>query len=305
MHRKHLIIPVHPPKFAYLFNSFGGIANKNLYSDVFLTLVTTSEIESEMLRNYIMVSSQKIPFDYEIISATKICDVFNLPKSKQAIISNKDNGIVNFKKMVSLWRAFQAGADEVMCIDCDVLFFRDADKIFDRLRTNFARKDVIAGTSGLARDIILTSIDHMKDSDKEKIRKLYKDGKIYSWFFDAPFYPKEETLRWFKYMIEKFSSVDEAISSFTWGTFEHLIFQMYLVLYEGFIVRDVSKITGDRIPEEFWIPEVFRVMDETGYAPVWVNLSGLLSFISDEDLNKARNSFMMAMHVDRVPGRLD
>jgi len=302
---RHLIIPVHPPKFSYLFNSFSGLNNIGKQSDVFLTLVTTSDIEKEMLTNYISVSGAKIPMSYEIVSAVSICKDYNLNETTDCIKSNRNKGIVNFKKMAAIQRAFNIGAEEVVCLDSDILFLSSIDDIFDRLKVNFSKKEIIAGNSIHAGPIVVDTANILLNEDSIKIIDLFDGGKLYSWFFDAPYYPKKETLNWLDYLKSNYGSLDAAFSRFTWGTFENMLFQMYCILHEGFKITDIRGFTGERVPEELWMSEVFSVIDNTGYVPVWADLGGFLSYISHSDLARARTTFMMAMHVDRIPARFD
>ena len=303
-YKRHLIIPVHPPRFAYLVNAFCNVDKKEL-DDVLLTIVLTSDVECEMFENYLEISGYKFPIPIEAISALGICEQFSLPSIVQCIRENKNNGIVNFKKMVAIYRALCLGVEEITCIDSDVLFMDHPSKMFDRLQHNFMKKEVLAGHSGLAANIVKETANFFPLEDEKKILDIMDDGNLYSWFFDAPYYPRKATIGWFAQFIMHFGSVENAFYHLKWGTFEHMIFQFYCLLYEDFKVVDIRPFTGDRVPDELWLSEVYDVIDRTGYHPTWSNLGGLISYINEEQKARAKREFEVAIHVDRVPARLD
>jgi hypothetical protein len=301
---RHLIIPVHPPRFGYLVNAFANIATGPGDEDVLLVLVVTSAMEREMLRHYLDLTGATFPVAFEVVSAIEICEQMNLQSIPEQIKTNRHNSIVNVKKVIAIYRSLCIGADEIVCIDSDIVFLSHVASIFDRLEESFRKKLVISGHIGMAQNIVRESASIFPRREELEILRLSEDGSLYSWFFDAPYFPKYETERFFAHLCSYRNGIEGLINSMTWGTFEHLLFQYYLLLKEGFHVLDIRSVTGDRVPDDLWLTEVLAVIDTFGYRPIWAQVGGMITYMTPELVRRVEKEFLVGMHVDRVPARL-
>lgn len=301
---RNIIIPVHMPRAPYILNAFAPIRD-HVADDVLLTLVATSAPERESLERYVRLMNWAPPCALEIVSAIEICRSYGLLGVERAVRTNRENGIVNFKKLLALHRAAALGAEEILCVDSDCAFIKPLGECFDRLKANHDTRTFVAGHAGLAAAIVDASIDAFGPQGAQQLRSVVGSPPLYSWFYDAPYYPREELMGWLDHMSGLYGGFAAFLDSVTWGTFEHLMFQYYLVLERGYRFEDVRHLTGDRTPEELWLTETFAVMEATGQVPSWAHLNAVTDYISPEQLDRSQAEFTMLMHVDRIFSRLD
>ena len=295
---RHLLIPIHAPKFNYISSMFAWLKGEWDHQEIRCTFIATSTAERELAERYVRLARPVMPKNYEIISAAELASSLGMNELVEAIVENREGGIINMKKMVALYRAYCEGADEVCCIDADSAFLRPLDQVFEKCAQNYEKKIFAASSS--RNEIAVHVIDHcssyFSSNDRKKLDKLYAKD-LYSWFFDIPYYVRNDVFGFFNHITYLYGGLENALKILRWHHFDHILYLNYLILRGDFALCDVSPfVTAGRLSDEFLISDLESIERVTGLTPAWANLSALLS--DREPL--ASQNFHAISHVDRL-----
>lgn len=209
---------------------------------------------------------------------------------------NAERCIVNLKKFVGLHWAVKTYED-IVVVDCDTIFAKTTHNLFDHLNENYAKKKIIMGgrnSSAIIQKIQLDCSTFINTSFNEKINLLTNVYHGYAWFFDIPFYKNLHLKSFFTCMFNTHG--DNFWLKIKWESFEHLIYQFYLVCYEKFEVIDYSESIKPVIPEALEASELNKIEYLYGIQPAWVRFKNIL----DSPENLGLRSPQMIYHMDRI-----
>ncbi|MCY1740369.1 hypothetical protein [Ensifer sp. SL37] len=296
-----IVIPIHGPKVTHLANMFNRISPKECLSgEILVTFVATTNEERETIANYIKVTGATIPVDFEIISAVDLCELMNLPKIERRIRENVLNSNINTKKFLGIYWSLITGCEDVVTMDADVAFLRSPNNLFEKLKDNFSRRVFFAGspTGDLMRDITSLSTDYFSPYDAHRLKSIMRYPELYSWFFDAPYYPRDLTLAFLTHLATLHQGHEGAFLKLSWHTFDHILFMYFTLLSGDFRMIDVrDSIASSNATDSLSISDIRRIKDIYDYQPVWATLQAL---IDSEGSQQERLDFVLAIHTDRI-----
>jgi hypothetical protein len=299
---RHLVIPIHLPKIFHISSIFSFLVSERLDTeDVRVTLVATGKYEKEVIARYLAVSGTATPKHCEVISALELTEAAEWSRLGEALSQNQGGGCINMKKLVSVCRAFALGAEQVCCIDADTLLLKPLDAFFDQLEANYAKKAFFAGGSPIAitKATYRASANFFSSKDEGKLDEIYGVDR-FSWFFDAPFYQREDFFQFLQHVVFLYGGVDYAWGTLTWNHFDHILYLNFLLLRGDFKLVDLVPLVGNaKITDDFDLTDLNAVQSTHGYRPAWLTLTA-----ATKDATGVRESvahgFSAIYHVDRV-----
>ena len=92
--------------------------------------------------------------------------------------------------------------------------------------------------------------------------------RLYSWFFDAPYYSKNDFIE----MIDLINSIypNRWLENLCYPTFDHLIYQYFLISKKGFSIFDYSSLTNN-LPEQLTADDLLSLCGLQNYWPTWLS----------------------------------
>ncbi|MBC8751447.1 MULTISPECIES: hypothetical protein [Paraburkholderia] len=304
---RHLLIPIHLPKIFHISSIFSFLSKAELDTeDVRVTLVATGTYEREVIERYLEVAASAVPRHCEVISALEVTEAAGWTRLGDALAKNQGGGCINMKKLLSVCRAFALGADQVCCIDADTLLLKSLDSFFDQIETNYAKKTFFSAGSpiDITKSTYRASANFFSPRDEGKLDGIYGSDR-YSWFFDIPFYAREDFFEFLQHVAFLYGGVDEAWARLTWNHFDHILYVNYLLLRGDFKLVDLVPIVGDgKITDDLDLSHLDRVQDIHEYRPVWLTLTAATQ---DDTGGKqcVSRGFSAIYHVDRVSSLSD
>jgi len=207
------IIPIHPPKFHFIYNLTKKLNIINKCCDIVLIFSNENEYNK---------------FIYKDEFKTII-----LPPNY------KTNNIVTFKKFHALNILKQNYSYYIVC-DSEIDIIDENftyENILMKINEFYNSKKIFSGESSNCQKIIQTSCNIFKSTDdKNKLKKLTKDYKLYYWWSDLPVYKGSH--------LDDFFSKINYDMNFVWHHFDHKIYLNYLVLYYNFKFINITPIIG-------------------------------------------------------------
>lgn len=297
-HSRHLLIPIHVPKLTYLSSMFAQMGGKWDQERVRCTIIATSSADRELTEQYIRLTRPAMLRNYEVISAVELASTLKMHDLANAMSENRNGGIINMKKLLALHRAFGEGADEAICVDSDVAFLRPLDGLFEQAGSNYRKNMFIAVSSSLdiTIDAVRNCASYFSQNDERKLTDIYR-GNLFSWFFDIPYYVRNDTREFFDHISTFYGGLEPALLQLSWHHFDYILYMNYLILRGDFALRDVSTfVTADRLSDDLPLSDLQAVEDQVGLAPVWATLSAVIA----AKVADAAPRFHALSHVDRL-----
>lgn len=298
---RHIIIPVHRPKITHLSNMFNRLeASQADNESVKIFFVATDGSERDAIFRYIEIFRPTIPTQYEVISGIDLCNKFGFAELAKYLLENRNGGNINVKKILALYSSVLDGADEVITADMDVVFFKHPDHLFDRANLNFKKKIFFAAypISDLMREIVLKSTRYYSLYDEKILLAKMQYGEIYSWFFDAPYYPRHETMLFLSHLQSLHKGMERALLAMNWYSFDHILFMYFLTLHSDFSLIDIRPdISEVEATDSFSIMDVLEISRKYSYSPVWASFPSILK--TDAETLKELD-LVVAIHSDRL-----
>lgn len=295
-----LLLPIHPPKFNWLFS--------------FLKSIPDNEIETLNFELVLLISNEKdlIQIKRAITNLmpefSKVIKYFNVheyiefhlgdPVLLDRYIKNTDRCIVNLKKFAALHWA-QLYYQYIAVIDCDTIFNGTTKHTFERLIQNYQQKKVFGGginTSDLIQQIQKESAAYFSQNDYVFIKNITNNFNAYAWFFDVPFYQKSHLSDFFNYFLDQKKEDYNFWHRIHWESFEHLIYQFYLLCKQDFTFIDYGNIARKFIPEALTYADLNKIQLKYNYYPVWARFRNILNNPENTSINKPE----MFYHTDRI-----
>ena len=294
------MIPIHPAKFNWLYCFLKSIPTDEVEDLNFdLILLVSNEAEKNKISRAI---NSTIP---KLFNKIKYLDIYEYIETyledKELLdryIKNENKCIVNLKKFIALHWGMKY-YDYMAVIDCDAIFNGTTKLLFKQLIHNYDTKKIFMGGHNVINAIIRIQKDSASffpEKEFQKIMKSTSDFQSYAWFFDVPFYKRNDLIDFYSYVLEKNERDYNFWMKINWESFEHLIYQFYLFLQKDFKFINYNTTCKNVIPEFLSYSELNKIYLKYNYQPAWATFSNVL--ISPENYNN--KSFSLLYHVDRI-----
>lgn len=224
--RVGVLIPVHPPKFKFLegiFNTFDPLGEYELI------FVFTFKNEFLLAQGLFPKIEQ-----HNIICLDECFTNINFD-------FDKIKGVVTVKKFLGLWYCEKRYKqfDYIVCIDSEIEF-RQTKNLYDSIQFKYDQKKILGWRTvapGVAAWTEQSSQCFQRDDDEEKISLIFEGNKIYTWWSDLPFYKVSDLPDFFNSIL-----FPDRVSYYT--NFDHILYQMFLILKRNFTLVVVSDLPG-------------------------------------------------------------
>jgi hypothetical protein len=215
-----LLIPVHPPKYTYVYGLINSFINNEISIDLYIVFSNSADFEMFLMKDYIK------------------------PIVLSGIINNKS--IITFKKFYGLKHLSNSSYDYIIVCDSETAIIPEnftSENITTKLSNIFANKKIYAGDISQLDtwghdylvNITRSCASLFSDSEYEHIRNITNNFNLYFWWSDIPVY-KRENLDSF------FNKID--YTDIEYAHFDHIIYQLYMILTEDFQIVDTTPITN-------------------------------------------------------------
>ena len=183
------------------------------------------------------------------------------------------------------------GYEGAVVIDSDIKFLDefDAEILFKNCLKNYQKK-VFYGVNH--EDPWLSQIT---DScfDYLNLQPDAIENKVYSWFFDVPYYDSADFSLFLKYISKLHGG--EWWSQLNSLTFDHLLFQYFLISQKGWMLRNYSEISSS-IPELLSPVDFLKVSEGSDYWTSWTSYQCISAM---PNLKSFYPSLQLTYHIDR------
>ena len=270
----------------------------------FISLLSNLKTQSLVECSLIFIATnlkEKIYFSILARLYNKPISILNLEKLAKKSLNvgpwefnrriKKAESIINIKKLLGLNACFSMGYEHAIVIDSDITFFDDfdANDLFKKCYANYQKK-VFYGVShsdAWLSQITKSCLEYLNLEDRSIV------NKVYSWFFDVPYYGCVEFKYFMKYLDQLYG--DEWWMHLDSLTFEHLLFQYFLVSQRGWRFDDYSDISSS-IPEFLSPKDLLKVSKSRDYWPSWISHQCISAM---PDLKSFNPSLQIVYHIDR------
>ena len=293
------MVPIHPAKFNWLYCFLKSIPKSEIENLNFdLVLLFSNEKERIQIARAI---NNLMPEFIDKIIYLDIQNYIDLYLNNKLLldryIKNEQRCIVNLKKFLGLYWAKNI-YNYIAVIDCDTVFNHTTKNLFEQLINNYSTKKIFMGganISDIVCEIQKDSASFFSEEDARKIQKITDNFQAYSWFFEVPFYEKNDLRDFYEFVLLENSHKYDFWSKIGWGSFEHLIYQYYLFLKKNFIFINYGEVCRNVLPETLSYSDLNRIYTKYNYYPTWARFRNLLS--SPE--NYSAGGVSLFYHIDR------
>ncbi len=241
------VVPVHPPKFAFL-TKFLKTYNEHFNDDVIVVFSSKEDVITFKKANS------------ELVFESCVYD---------KVVSN----VITEKKFHGLKYAFSKGYDFVACVDVECEFLKSVNltSSFERW---FSRKKFYASLSDEKEVAKIMQIPTKFFAEhSEKLRQLTFDYKAYFWFNDVPVYERDTFSRCLSTIEYDKLSTKQKLQKYDW---DYLLYAYFLLLNADFSL-DLIQINNNTVkaPYGFLENQGFESSDVFAKAltlirPMWV-----------------------------------
>ena len=227
------LIPVHPPKYTHVYDMINSFITNNICMDVYIVFSNIEDYDMFLMKDYI----------------------------KPIIVSGSLNNksIITFKKFYGLKHLSNSSYEYIIVCDSETAIISEnftAENITEKLSNIFINKKIYAGDishlDDLSTKLYLTNITTscaslFSDSEYEHLRKITNNFNLYFWWSDIPVYKRE-------HLASFFNKID--YTNIEYAHFDHVIYQLYMILTENFQIVDTTPITHTQ-----WSLEMLNTCD--------------------------------------------
>lgn len=209
------IIPVHPPKFKFIYNLRKKLDIINKCCDIFLVFSNKNEYDDFLFKD-----------DFKYIILPPNC---------------RTNNIVSFKKFYALNFLKQKYAYYIVCdSEIDIIYENfTQENILMKINNFYNNKKIFSGEVNLhnIQKISQTCCNIFKSyDDRNKLKNLTMNYVLYYWWSDLPVYKGS-------HLDDFFTKLNYDIN-LEWEHFDHKIYLNYLVLYHNFEFINITPLIG-------------------------------------------------------------
>lgn len=234
-----LLIPVHPKHYTLMYKLLNKIKDNNINIDIYCIFSNKEEYHMFTMKEMIK----------EII-----------PESVP-----DDNSVIEYKRLYGLKRMIDKPYDYIIsCVsETDIVpenFTKE--NITKKLSEIFANKSLygISMPQPLTTDIMTACANVYTGEHYEKIKAATNNLALYTYFYDVPVYKREH--------IQDFlDKIKYDTLKLTWYNFDNLMYDYYLVAYQGFRIVNVSDFAKDDVSTHLYTDTVenFNKLKATGF----------------------------------------
>lgn len=206
------IIPVHPPKYHYIYDLIHKLEVNHILIDIFL-----------------------------VFSSRQDYDIFTIKRYIKPIILEpfQTNSIVTYKKFTALKQLADSKYEYIICCDSEIDIIANnftSDNINNKIKQIFDNKKIYAGDTRqkTPRTILQISAD-IFPHEYNKLKDITKDFTLYFWYSDLPVYRRVDILPFLNML---------NYDNISYYHFDYMIYQYYLTLYHNFEIVNTTPITN-------------------------------------------------------------
>ena len=264
-----LVIPIHPPKFNFIYNLKKKIMTINKCCDIFLVFSNENEYNQFIHKE-----------EFKTIILPPNCVTNNI------IIFKKFYALNILKKNYSYYIVCDG---EIDIIDENFTY----ENILMKINKFYNSKKIFSGeiNSNHQRAIIQISSNIFKSADdKNKLKNLTNNYNLYYWWSDLPVFKGSH--------LDDFFSKIKYNEIFVKRHFDHKIYLNYLVLYHNFEFINITPIIGKKWSLESYEDDNINnleILKKHSYTFSWI-VPGL--FNKHKKYLKKNGSFLL-YHLDR------
>ena len=259
-----LLIPCHPPHYQFIYNLINKLNNNNIIIDIFIVFSNTHD---HML--------------------------FEMKDAINFIIAPRFNTLymITYKKFVGLKYLENSKYDYIICCDSEIDIIPNhftSENINNKINQIFTNKKIYAGSiSAEYQHKVTQSCAYVLKHHFETIRNKTDNFSLYYWWSDLPVYRRID--------ISPFlSMIDYSIIN----NFDYMIYQNYLLIYDGFEIIPTTHITNLYHSLEFLNTtdeNIFQQLLNIGYGFSWNNN---MIYTQNKEFVDNQNGFIV-YHLDR------
>ncbi|GBQ85998.1 hypothetical protein [Asaia krungthepensis] len=297
MKRDCFVIPSNLPKANWLISFINSVAARTRSFSFDIVIGTSNEQEYRRYARLIPTMSVNSTIRLVDISGY-ISRVLQSETLLDRYNRNAEGCIINVKKFALLKWACDQGYERIGGIDGDTAAIRDMDGVFDAMQENY-RKKLLVGSSFRhheATHITAACLRHFSDANIEEL-KLNDGDYLYSWFFDVPYYERNDLNEFFDFMSDQYGSLVAWFETIRKEDFEHQIFHYWLYFHKGYKLFDTRFITSYFMPESCLYSHFMAIRDHVDYSPVWIYT---WEYLHQPDIIDSFPSIFMLSHFDRM-----
>lgn len=298
-----LMIPIHPPKINWLYMFLKSINPQDLENAQFefVLLISNAFEKIHLINGLKAIAPDYIPFIKFVDIDLYIGNVLRNNELLDRFRHNTFGCIVNVKKFCGLHWA-KDKYNYIAVIDCDTFVINSTllSRIFPQMIENYNKNlyfGAVVEDEGLGQ-IIYRCTEFFPQEKTLTLAEITKNYKVYTWFFDVPFYKGKDLEDFFNFMLfrEDELKIDFWLEQ-NWHSFEHLIFVFYRCLYKNAQIIDYSTDSNLREPEALNLPDIFYLQYKYDYMPVWFKFSTIIH----PDIHLLQNEpIYLLYHTDRI-----
>ncbi|NBP66412.1 MAG: hypothetical protein EBU66_17420 [Bacteroidetes bacterium] len=217
------LIPVHPPKYTHVYEMINSFRENNICIDLYTVFSNNEDYQMFLMKDYI----------------------------KPIIVSGSLNNksIITFKKFYGLKHLANSSYEYIIVCDSETTIIPEnftSENITEKLSNIFTNKKIYAGDISQLDDAstkdFLTSITRscaslFSGSQYEHLRNITNNFNLYFWWSDIPVYKRE-------HLVSFFNIID--YTNIEYVHFDHVIYQLYMVIKEDFQIVDTTPITNTK-----------------------------------------------------------
>lgn len=268
-----LLIPTHPPHYPYIYALLNKFKEYQISMTVHLVFSSEADLDSFTMKDVIVPIVIKGPIQHA--------------------------SIITFKKFYGLKELIHSNYDYILCCDSEIDILPEYfthDNIYGKLERIFQKKQIYA-SDAVGRDPTgrwITQITNrcaqLFPTAFNQLAELTNDFEYYFWWSDIPVYRRSD-------LADFFSKFDD--SRLVHYHFDHMIYQMYLVLYHDFKFVNINTITklGWSLEKLYrYDKDVFQNLTDLGYEFSWITKK--LALCMPDDALRIYKPYMI-YHLDR------
>lgn len=238
-----ILIPIHPPKYHFLYSLLKNIEQYKIKIDIYLVFSNRDDYENFNMKSHI----------HPIIVSEPM---------------NNEGSIVIYKKFYGLKQLADSKYDYIISCDSEIELVPENftnENIMSKIHRVFENKKIYGGDAiGHLAPVISSISANIFPDHQEKLRSMTNNLTVYFWWSDIPVYRRKDITDFLSYV---------NYSALVWEHFDHIMYQYYLIIKHDFVVVNYTPIIKRK-----WSLEELYTSDETllnklsdmGYGFAWV-----------------------------------
>lgn len=254
-----IVIPCHPPHYEWLSRFLDSYAG-----DVPILIAATNGLEhhwfTEQLAQHPKIGAVRLL----VVSCVDIAAQYGFTID----FGKVGPGMINLKKLLALYHA-RDGFDDFLVVDADVAMVGSGQAALAAAAAHYDYRYFAGYTDNpLCLYVNRGCLRLFTNAQKQRIREATRDVHLYTWFFDPPYYRRDDLKAFFDFMAENHGSVDDFLQMLSWPTFDHILYVYFLLLTRGAQIVDYGL---ERIPELLTAEDAEAIQARFGVRPVWAS----------------------------------